>query len=297
MLLGNQEKIAVIKHPVLSSNLLKKANEFWGQPKLALKTLDKDTVSFQGMSKAVVEDMKYKNALGEKLVSTPNSNFEAQLKSVKGVKNFSAAKLRVESLSRYLKEEMVGFIVPKYTLKDEQKGGYEWFERSLEFILKGCKEGASSKDFQPLAKELFGLLATHDNYWKSNDFKSYLGRLKPSDAVNATISAIDELQSSKALSFAGEKIKMWGFFSPMKAMPELLNAGCAYSGKALKFDDPTTKHPSIPASINASLDHIMPKSWGGPCDDANYILSSQEANTKRGNISLISYLKGNNDKG
>lgn len=295
MLLGKQESIATIKRPTLGFNSKTKVNAFLGQPQLTLKVLDKDTVSFQGMSKGVVEDMKYKNALGKKLISTPNPDFEKQLKSIKGINSFKAAKVRVESLSRYLKEEMVGFIVPKYTTKGEQKGGYEWFERSLEYMLKGCKDGASSKDYKPIAKELFGLLATHDNYWKSNDFKAYLARLEPSDAIKATMAAIDELQSSKDISFTGTNVKMWGYFSPIKAMKELLDAGGAYSGKALKFDDPTVKHPRIAEDVNASLEHIMPKSWGGPCDDANYLLTSQSANTKRGNMPLLSYLKGNND--
>lgn len=295
MLLGKQESIATIKRPVSGLKLKTNVNAFLGQPQLSLKTLDKDTVSFQGLSKGVVEDMKYKNALDERLVSSPNADFEKQLKAVKGINNFKASKVRVESLSRYLKEEMVGFIVPEYTTKNEKKGGYEWFERSMEYLLKGCKNGAKVNDYKPLAKELLGLLATHDNYWKSNEFKAYLGRLEPSDAIKATMAAIDELQSAKAISFTGEKVKMWGYFSPIKAMKELLDAGGAYSGKALKFDEPFTKHPRIPEDVNASLEHIMPKSWGGPCDDANYLLTSQKANTKRGNMSLLAYLKGNND--
>lgn len=272
--------------------------------KEALKTniklnapLSKDTVSFTGINSGVVSDMKYKNVLGEQLVSEQSPTFEKDLQKVKGITSYEAAKTRISSISRYLKEDMVGFVVPEYTTKNENKGGYQWFEQGAEYLLRGCKKNAQPSDFKPIAKELYGLLAVHDNYWKSPEFVDYLTTLKPTPAIKATISAVEELSKPKDLSFTGEKtIKMFGYFSPMKAMDKLLKDGCAYSGLSLQLDDPTTKHGKIPAEVNASLEHIMPKSWGGPCDDANYMLASQKSNSLRGNMGLMQYLKGASDE-
>lgn len=262
---------------------------------LSFKSLTRDTISFVGMSRGVVEDMSFKSVLEKQLVSEPNADFKVKLGKIKGVKreNVETASKRVSSLSRYLKEDMVGFIVPKYTQEGKQKGGYQWFERSLENLLKGCEKNLSPNKYKDTAKELFGILATHDNYWKSDAFVGYLSSLKSSDATTETIKAIKELQSSgKKPSFTGKDIKMFGIFSPMKAMDKLLNDGCAYSGEKMIFDDPSTKHPKIAPKNNASLEHVTPKSWGGPDDDSNYMVTSVEANSKRGNGTLIQYLKG-----
>ena len=255
--------------------------------------LSKDSFSFTGgISSGVVSDMQFKSVLENQLVSEPSPTFEKDLKAI-GVISFDAAKTRVSSLSRYLKEDMVGFVVPKYETAGVEKGGYQWFEKGAEYLIRGSKEGVQESDFKPVAKELYGLLATHDNYWRSPKFVEYLSSLEQTPAVAATISAVKELGQSKDLAFTGgEVLKMFGYYSPMKAMDKLLKDGCAYSGNSLQFDDPATKHPQIAKERNASLEHIMPKSWGGPCDDSNYMVTAQQANSSRANMGLIQYLKG-----
>ena len=167
------------------------------KPSLKLNTpLTKDTVSFTGrMSQGLVYDMTYKNVLDEQLVSKPRPTFEEDLKKVKGITSYDAAKTRISSLSRYLKEDMVGFVVPEYKSENVLHGGYQWFQQGAEYLLRGATEGEVKKiqetvikdgeekiiekttktgtaeaDFKSAAKELYGLLATHDNYWKSPEF-------------------------------------------------------------------------------------------------------------------------------
>lgn len=234
----------------------------------------------------IANSIHYENKLSKRLKSTPNSDFTKKLsKIVTDPDKFNNSKVRVSNLSIYLKEQMVGFIVPKYTIKKEEKGGYEWFEKSLEFILKGCKKDCDKKDYKPLAKEFFGLLSLHDNYWKSQDFIDYLSTLKKSPAQEATIQAIKELCYGQQVSF--------GSFTSLKFLQQLLDGGCAYSGKKMVFCLPNDDLIIKDTSIIPSADHIMPKSWGGPGEDYNYILASRLANNTRGSISLLEYLKGN----
>lgn len=252
-----------------------------------------DTFSFSGRMNSAEVDMSYKNVLNKPLVSEESPTYSKDLKKLK-LHHFPLAKMRVASLSRYLKEDMVGFVVPKYTLNGEQKGGYQWFEKGAEYLLKGTKENVYEHDYKPAAKEFYGLLSTHDKYWKSQEFIDYLSTLKQTPAIQSTISAVSDLKdSSKDIPFKGTvKIQMFGYFSPLKAMDKLLNDGCAYTGEPLIFDDPKKRHGKISAKQCASMEHIMPKSWGGPCDDANYMLTSAASNSKRGNMGLIDYLKG-----
>jgi len=190
---------------------------------------------------------------------------------------------------------MVGFVVPEYKVEDKTHGGYQWFEQGAEYLLRGCKKDATEDDFKPLAKKLYGRLALHDNYWKSPEFVAYLSTLKQTNAIKATIAAVEELNNKDVSFTGGTTVKMFGYFSPMKAMTKLLNDGCAYSGVKMEFDDPTRKHDRIPESRNASLEHIMPKSWGGPCEDYNYMVTAQGANSARGNMTLLQYLDGATD--
>ncbi|MCK7516073.1 MAG: hypothetical protein MZV70_76930 [Desulfobacterales bacterium] len=44
----------------------------------------------------------------------------------------------------------------------------------------------------------------------------------------------------------------------------------------------------------ASLEHIMPDSWGGPDDDANFIIASVHSNSERGDLGLLEFLDGKN---
>lgn len=289
------------------------------------KPLDKDTISFKGYTKATIEDLSYKTVLEKRLVSTPNTDFKEKLRNVRGINNQEIANDRISALSRYLKEDMIGFIVPEYTINGEKKGGYEWFEKALPNLLWGAtkagKKGLSKEgtiktdpsrkltknelkkarkhppvpdDYKSVAKELFGLLALHDNYWKSNNFISYLERFEKTDPIVATIEAIKELQTPKSISFAGDVIKVFGYFSPLKIMPELLEKGGAYSTNKLSVQDIAKDSPIIPEFENASLEHIFPKSWGGECDDSNYMLASEGLNSLRGNLPLITFLKGSN---
>ena len=262
--------------------------------------LTEDVVSFPSKKKAhrkkryiaskpIEVDLTYKNILDKPLKSTPNPNFKKDLAQVKEIYSLEKASLRVSSLSRYLKEDMIGFIVPKYGINETSKGGYEWFGRGLENLLKGSKQGTRPDDYQERAKELFGLLSTHDAYWKSPQFVDYLESLKQREsltkdqlaAVNATQSAVHELQENKGISFTG-------YFTPLKMMDKILNDGCAYTGEKLVY----THDNSVPPNKKASAEHIFPKSWGGPNDDANFLVASAESNSQRGNIDLLNYLKG-----
>lgn len=256
-----------------------------------------NVISFKARTTGDVKDMTYKNVLAKPLKSTPNADFGEKLSKVQGIKSLPAAKERISSLSRYLKEDMVGFVIPEYTFNGVTKGGDQWFQKGSEYLLRGCKQNAKEKDFPKIAKEFYGLLATHDNYWKSNEFHNYLSTLNETPAIKATKNAVKDLQKeTKQISFTG-LISMYGYFSPLKAMDKLLNDGCAYSGNKLVFDDPTKKRDGrIDPEVNASLEHIMPKSWGGPCEDYNYLLTSQGSNSRRGNMDLISYMKGHNAK-
>ncbi|MFA6989654.1 MAG: hypothetical protein WC197_06260 [Candidatus Gastranaerophilaceae bacterium] len=220
----------------------------------------------------------YQNILSEPLKSVPNSDFAEKLKKVPDIYSLQKAQTRIANLSRYLKEDMIGFVLPEYEVKGEKRGGYQWFEKGAEYLLKGCQHGTKEKDFQSIAKDLYGLLSLHDNYWKSREFSDYLSTLKQTPAIKATKQAIQELQKSETVSF--------GYSSILKHIDKLLNNGCAYSGHPLVY--------CSGASLDrlASVDHILPKCWGGPCDDYNYILCSSETNAARGNISFLDFLKG-----
>lgn len=320
--------LSIHKNKLLPAN--KSKQPFAGLKTPVFKTLKQDTVSFKGHIEGTIKDLSYKNAMGERLTSTPNSDFDEKLSHIRGINNQKLANQRIAALSRYLKEDMIGFIVPEYTVHGEKKGGYEWFEKALPNLLYGAtkagKKGLSKEgtqkpvdttkktgkkeirkalkkarkhppvpdDFKSVAKELFSLLSLHDNYWKSNAFKAYLQRFDSTEVIAATIEAIEELQTPKAISFTGEIFKMYGYFSPLKVIPELLKKGGAYSTNELFFQEGTRDSEPVPGYQNASLEHIYPKSWGGECDDSNYMLASSKLNTERGNLPLITFLKGSN---
>ncbi|HSA07496.1 MAG TPA: DHH family phosphoesterase [Candidatus Gastranaerophilales bacterium] len=231
----------------------------------------------------------------------PNKDFKENLSKIKEINRFNiniSAK-RIESLSNYLKDKMVGFIVPSYEVEGKKKGGYQWFERGLENMIKGSrKPNLPKEEYKDTSKELFGLLSLYDNYWKSAEFKTYLGSLKESSTINkdqsfaidATIQAIDELNhpDSKKLSFGAiEEVTMRkAFFSPMKAMPEIYEK-CAYSGEKLERGE-------VPDKIKVSIEHVVPRSWvNKPLnDDGNYIMTSISTNNERSGKPLIGFLKG-----
>ena len=244
-------------------------------------------------------DLTYKNNLN--LKSTPNfsdEDFKKNLQTnVLGITNTNKAAKRISSLSIYLKEKMIGFEVPEYELKEEKKGGYQWFERGLENLLIGSKKANLKPEaYKDTAKELFGILAVHDNYWKSSEFSDYLSSLKTSKtitenqtkAVDATVLAIRELNEPKQLGFGAQEMISMGerAFTPMKFIHEIYEK-CAYTGNHLDRE-------SDDENFRPSADHIIPHSWeNSKNDDGNFIISSMDSNTDRGNIALIKYLKGN----
>lgn len=242
-------------------------------------------------------DLTYKNS--QKLKSTPNFPYDVLKlelrKNVKGIINLNKSAERISSLSVYLKEKMIGFEVPAYQLKGQKRGGYQWFERGLENLLIGSsKPDLKPEEYKDTAKELFGILAVHDNYWKSPEFSGYLKSLKTSKtitenqikAVDATTQAIKELNTKSVGFGAIETIKMKDrAFTPLKRMPEIMEK-CAYTGKTLYWG-------TSDQQFLASADHIIPHSWEKSSnDDGNFIISSSTSNTARGNMSLIKYLKG-----
>ena len=255
-------------------------------------------------------DLTYKNTLN--LKSEPEPNFRKNLASVTGIKPFNLdnAESRISSLSKYLKEKMIGFEVPEYEfdaasdgVKREKKGGYHWFERGLQNLLIGSKKAdLQQEEYKDTAQELFGLLSLHDKYWKSTEFCDYLTSLKTSKtinkdqtkAVNATIEAIKELQKvnrAKRIPFgAKEIVKMQErTFTPMKRMPEILK-NCAYTGVHLSYLS-TTDDSKI------STDHIIPHSWeNSKNDDGNFLITTAESNDNRGTLPLLAYLKGANSR-
>jgi len=242
-------------------------------------------------------DLTYKNSLN--LKSTPNfsyGRFKEELENkVPGIIDEEKAAERVSSLSRYLKEKMIGFEVPEYELNGEKKGGYEWLERGLENLLIGSKkQNLKPEENKDTAKELFGILSVHDNYWKSPEFAGYLSSLKTSltininqtKAVDSTIQAIKELNEPVKIGFgAKETILMVGEnFTPMKVMPEIVSR-CAYTGKKLYYDNEDEV-------LCTSAEHIVPQSWQNSKNDDGNFIASAASNNKRGNMPLIDYLKG-----
>ena len=73
------------------------------------------------------------NILPETLESTPNSEFEKKLSQIHDIADFEKAKTRISSLSKYLKEEMVGFVVPIRSKHIK----CQWFEKGAEYLLRG----------------------------------------------------------------------------------------------------------------------------------------------------------------
>ena len=218
---------------------------------------------------------EYKNILKERLHSNINPNLKANLLAEGDIHDINRATTRVSSLSKYLKEYMVGFITPD---------GDHWFEKAMPFILKGCEaENIPEKEFHDVAEEFWGLLAKADNYWKSDSFVEYLGTLEQNPAVKATIKAVKDLQTESL-----KNVAFTGYPSKIKYIPEL--DFCAYSGRKLEWDSDELHRPSA--------EHILPHSVGGDevNIDANYLITSAQANSIRGNMPLLEYLKGWDDR-
>lgn len=217
---------------------------------------------------------EYKNIFDQRLKAEINPDLKSQLRNDRSVYNLTKAVNRVTSLSTYLKEYMVGFVTPD---------GDHWFEKTLPYIYKGCvARDIPEQKYLEVAKDFWGLLAKADNYWKSDDFLNYLGSMAKTPAVQATIEAVKSLQLPKQSDVA-----FGGYPSKIKYIPDLNY--CAYSGRSLEWDTNRWHNPSA--------EHIFPHSIIGEAGDIdiNYFVVSAQANSDRGNIPLLAFLKGHNE--
>lgn len=240
-------------------------------PNTVQNRLTSDVVSFSAKT------IEYKNKFNTQLKATPNPNLRKELEADKSIYDVDKAFQRLTSLSRYLKEEMVGFITPS---------GEEWFPKALINFIYGAKDcKVPEEDFKKTAKELWSLIAKADKYWYSQEFINYLSSFKPSPARDATIQAIEEIAREKTPMMS--KIA-FGYKSDMKKIQKILDHGCAYSGK------PMNRTGGWPDQV--TLEHIFSSNNGGSDSDFNYILTTSKANDDRGNLPLIDYLKGKDRK-
>jgi hypothetical protein len=255
----------------------KNVDTFNGKPYRSVKTNNKLNIaklmlSFLGENKVY----EYKNMFPERLKAEFNLDLRETLKHDPTVHNQVKAYQRVKSLSKYLKELMVGYITPD---------GEHWFEKAMPNILQGAvsEKIDNKKDFYNVAKEFWKLLANADDYWASTDFINYLKGMEQTPAIEATISAVNDMQIEDAM----KKLTFTGQQSKIKFVRELYY--CAYSGKDLSSDDDSTHL--------ITLEHIFPRCYAGETgnSDTNYFITSAGPNRKRGSIPLIAYLKGWDD--
>lgn len=212
---------------------------------------------------------EYNNMFETRLVANTKSTLKASLLA-EGVHDIKKALVRVSSLSRYLKEDMVGFITPD---------GDHWFEKAMPYILKGCEARDIAEDeYFETALHFWNLMACADDYWKSNDFIAYLDKMEPNPAVLATKEAVKTMQS-----FNSKQVAFTGYPSKIKYIDDIKQ--CAYSGKTMSPDNP---------QLYPSAEHILPHSIGGDDlnIDINYFVVSSEANSDRGHMPLLDFLKG-----
>jgi hypothetical protein len=218
---------------------------------------------------------EYRNMFDAQLKATPAPDLAKKLSIDNTIYDVEKATLRLTSLSRYLKEEMVGFITPS---------GHHWFPNALENIINGAKsKKVPESQMKDAAKEFWGLIALADPYWISDDYVKYLSDMKKTPARDATIQAIKELQLEQKLQ--ASTISFTGYKSELKDIPELLESGCAYDGTPMKR---TSKN----RALQVSSEHIFPRSKGGANNDFNYFLTNVKTNGERSNMPLIDYLKG-----
>lgn len=222
------------------------------------------------------EYYQYHNIFKKRLKSTPKPNFE-DLIAVLNLHDAAKAATRISSFSKYLKEQMVGFITPE---------GEHWFNGACKYlILATAGVPIRESDYEKYAKEFWGLMAHADHYWTSHEFISYLGSMDKEDAgVKATLSTIKNLNmkeqtNSSEVSFKGN------YETTLTDIKELLDNGCAYSGKQFSVNE-GDGYPTI--------EHLFPHSAGGDNVnvDSNYVLVKGLTNNLRGNIPLTEFLKG-----
>ncbi|MEW5819832.1 MAG: hypothetical protein AB1782_06545 [Cyanobacteriota bacterium] len=220
--------------------------------------------------------VEYRNLFSKQLAATPNANLREELKKDRTIYNLDRAEQRISSLSRYLKEDMVGFISPS---------GDHWFEKALPNFINGARaRKVPAGQMKDAAKEIWGLIAKADPYWTSGEFKKYLESMESSPARDATITAIEEI----AIERKGIRRQVtFGYKSLMKDMKKLMDDGCAYTGVPMK------RHSRDPY-VCISAEHIFPHSKGGADNDFNFFMASSQSNSDRGNMPLVQFLKGKN---
>lgn len=223
---------------------------------------------------------EYKNVLPKPLKAEPNPdllNDLVMMEETGAVHDAYKSSVRIASLSRYLKEDMVGFVTPD---------GENWFEGACEFLIKGS---AGIKlpvtEYEKYAKQFWALMSMADKYWLSEDYINYLdGFKKPNPGVEATIAAIKDIRENQMV--VGSNIS-FGYSSKLRYIDKLLIDGCAYSGQEMSLKK--SNAPNFP-----TMEHIFPHVSGGEEVnlDCNYLLVSSEANGLRSDIPLLEYLKG-----
>ncbi|MEW5819634.1 MAG: hypothetical protein AB1782_05535 [Cyanobacteriota bacterium] len=221
--------------------------------------------------------VEYKNIFEQNLKSEPNSGLAKLLKADSDVNqaHLGRAVKRTRNFSRYLKEDMVGFITPE---------GKHWFEGACLYIIKGTAGvDIPEREYVKYAKEFWGHLAKADKYWASDDFINYLQGLESNPGVNATIEAIRQIKTEHSVR---NSHVTFGYNSDMKYIKKLLEDGCAYTGITMKLKSNSKTHPT--------LEHLFPHRVKGDelNDDCNYVLTIGTANCSRGDIPLTAYLKG-----
>lgn len=218
----------------------------------------------------------YRNILETPLKAVPNPAFRSELAKDKTIYNIDKAEKRISSLSRYLKEDMIGFITPS---------GHHWFNKSLGNIINGARaKKVPENQMKDAAKDFWSLLAKADKYWASEDFIKYLNSLDKNSARDATIEAIKEIRMSEQGTL--QKVT-FGYRSAMKSFKKLLEDGGCYTGTPMQRNKGD-------AFVRVSAEHIFPHSKGGPDNDFNFMLATAKANSDRGNMPLIEFLKGKN---
>lgn len=219
---------------------------------------------------------EYRNLFETNLKATPNPNLREELANDRTIYNVDRAEQRISSLSRYLKEDMIGFITPS---------GHHWFEEVLVNFIHGAKaRTVPENQYKNVAKELWSLIAKADPYWTSPEFTEYLQSMNPSSARDATIRAIEEINLEKR-GLLGKVT--FGYRSLMKDMQKILDDGCAYTGVPMKRRGGNQYN-------NATAEHIFPHSKGGPDSDFNYLIAAAKPNQERGNMPLVDFLRGRN---
>lgn len=224
----------------------------------------------------------YKSILDQPLKANPNPDLISSLANDRNVIDPTLAVKRINSLSRYLKEEMVGFIQPN---------GQQWFEEASTNLIKATA-GADLPEcmYEEYARNFWGLMAKADNYWTSTEFIQYLESINTNAGVNTTIKVIQDLKMFKEISsLQKRKIAFTGKYD--FAIPDkILNDGCAYTNRPFVTTDPEFE-PAWKPLLNPFLnkdDESLEKL-------SNFVLTTKSGALERSDLPLALYLRGWNE--